>query len=165
MTNINDLSNEQILKVIAIRKKIEKLQSAAQKRVWKLQGKIDAIAGDSAAVATTGTTTKRKKRRMSRAGRAAIAAAAKARWAKYRGKGASVAKKPAAGKKRAKFSAAARAKLAASAPGALGEGEAGWQDDVVNRLATLAPPILLATFVPGCDHPAHRASHGRSTLR
>lgn len=48
---------------------------------------------------------------MSRAGRAAIAAAARARWSKYRGKGAA--------KKKRKVSAAVRAKLATIA-------KAGW---------------------------------------
>jgi hypothetical protein len=107
--NINDLSTDQIRSIIVIKKKIEKLQTAVQRRVEKLRAKIDLIAGDGGAPSPF---TKKKKRRMSRAGRAAIAAAAKRRWAKIRGKG---VKKSKPAKKRKKFSAAARAKLAASA--------------------------------------------------
>jgi len=95
--NINDLSTDQIRRIIAIKKKIEKLQS-----------KIDSIAGDGGMPSPF----TKKKRRMYRAGRAAVAAAARKRWAKIRGKG---AKKSKPAKKRKKFSAAARAKLAASA--------------------------------------------------
>jgi hypothetical protein len=110
--NINDLSTDQILQIIAIKKKIEKLHAAVEKRVEKLQGKIESIAGND----LPSPSTTKKKRRMSRAGRAAIGAAAKARWAKYRGNGAAAkaAKKPVA-KKRRKMSAAARAKFSAIA--------------------------------------------------
>jgi midasin (ATPase involved in ribosome maturation) len=110
MTKLIDLSTDQIRSIIVIKKKIEKLQTAVQRRVEKLRAKIDLIAGDGGAPSPF---TKKKKRRMSRAGRAAIAAAAKRRWAKYRGKAAKTTK-PAA-KKRKRFSAAVRAKLAASA--------------------------------------------------
>jgi hypothetical protein len=101
--NIKDLSTDQILKVIAIKKKIEKLHTAVEKRVEKLQARIDSIAG-----AGTPGSSIRKKRRMSRAGRAAIAAGARARWAKYRGNGA-------AKKSDRRSSPAVRAKLAAAA--------------------------------------------------
>jgi hypothetical protein len=117
MIKLKDLSTDQILKIIAIKKKIEKLLSAARKRIEKLQGKIDSIAGNRNGVSDSFTTTKRKKRRrhMSVAGRAAISAAVRARWAAYKGKTAKTSKKPATAKKRKKFSAAARAKLAAAA--------------------------------------------------
>ena len=107
--NIKDLSTDQILQIIVIKKKIEKLHKAVEKRVEKLQAKIDSIAGDGAMPSPS----TKKKRRMSRAGRAAIAAGARARWAKIKGKGAAKADKPA--KKKRKVSAAVKAKLSAMA--------------------------------------------------
>jgi hypothetical protein len=104
--NIKDLSTDQILQIIVIKKKIEKLNKAVEKRVEKLQAKIDSIAGDGGAPSPS-----KKKRRMSRAGRAAIAAGAKLRWANYRGKPAK-ASKPA---KKRKMSAAVKAKISAAA--------------------------------------------------
>jgi hypothetical protein len=85
MTSLKDLTNDQIQRIIVIKKKIEKLHTAVQKRVEKLESKIDAIAGDGGV--PTPSTTKPKKHRMSRAGRAAIAAAARARWAKAKANG------------------------------------------------------------------------------
>jgi hypothetical protein len=105
--NINDLSTDQILSIIAIKKKMEKLHNTTRKRVERLQAKIDSIAGNGTLSPST-----KKKRHMSRAGRAAIAAAAKARWAKYRGK-TTKASKPA--KTKRKVSAAVKAKLSAMA--------------------------------------------------
>jgi hypothetical protein len=99
--NIKDLSTDQIRSIIVIKKKIEKLHAAVERRVEKLQGKIDSIAGGG----KPGPFTERKKRRMSRAGRAAIAAAARARWATVKG----------AKKKDRRSSPAVRAKLAAAA--------------------------------------------------
>jgi hypothetical protein len=107
--NIKDLSTDQILQIIVIKKKIEKLHSTVEKRVEKLQAKIDSIAGDGE---MPNPSTKKKKRRMSRAGRAAIAAGARARWAKI--KGIVKASKPAKKKDR-RSSPATRAKLAAAA--------------------------------------------------
>ncbi len=109
--NIKDLSTDQIQNIIVIKKEIEKMQTRFQKRVEKLQAKIDSIAGDGGAPSPL---TRRKKRRMSRAGRAAIAAAARARWAKIRGKGGKKAK-PVAKKKDRRSSPAVRAKIAAAA--------------------------------------------------
>jgi hypothetical protein len=43
--NIKDLTIDHILQIIAIKKKIEKLHTNVEKRVEKLQGKIDSIAG------------------------------------------------------------------------------------------------------------------------
>ena len=114
MTILKDLTTEQIFKVIAIKLKIAKLESDVQKRVAKLQSKIDSIAG-GIGNGVASPFIKRKKRRMSKAGRAAIAAAARARWAAHRGKWATGSKEPAAGKKRRKMSLAARAKIAAAA--------------------------------------------------
>ncbi len=111
MTTLNDLTNDQIQRIIVIKKKIGKLQIKVQKRVEKLESKIDAIAGDAGV--PTPSATKPKKRRMSRAGRAAIAAAARARWANYRGKGAAKTGKPA--KKKRTVSPAVKKKLAAIA--------------------------------------------------
>jgi hypothetical protein len=82
-----------------------------KERIDELQGKMNDIFG-AVAQDGNGPVPARRKRRMSRAGRAAIAAAARARWAKYRGTGASA--KPGRKAKR-KFSAAAKAKMAAAA--------------------------------------------------
>jgi predicted RecB family endonuclease len=78
--NIKDLSTDQIRSIIVIKKKIEKLHKTVEKRVEKLQAKIDSIAGNGGMPGPS-----KKKRRMSRAGRAAIAAGARARWAKIKG--------------------------------------------------------------------------------
>jgi len=110
MTKLKDLSTDQIRSIIIIKKKIGKLQIAVERRVEKLQSKIDSIAGGGGGMPSPFT--KRKKHRMSRAGRAAIAAAARARWARYRGKG---AKAPKPARKKRKVSAAVKAKLAAIA--------------------------------------------------
>jgi hypothetical protein len=109
--NIKDLSTNQIQRIIVIKKKIEKLQIRVQRRVEKLQDKIDSIAGDGAG--RRGPGRPKGKRRMSAAGRRAIAKAARARWAKYRGKG--VKKSKLAKKKDRRSSPAVRAKLAAAA--------------------------------------------------
>jgi hypothetical protein len=102
MTNIKDLTTAQLQRAIDIKEQIEALQT-----------QLDSIEGGNGA-GMPGPSAK-KKRRMSKAGRAAIAAAAKARWAAYRGKGATASKEPVAGKKRRKMSPAARAKIAAAA--------------------------------------------------
>jgi len=59
--------------MIAIKKKIEKLQS-----------RLDSIAGGNGEVPASFALKTRKKHRMSRAGKARIAAAVRARWAKFK---------------------------------------------------------------------------------
>ena len=98
MTDLKDLTAAQLQRIIDVKQQIEGLQN-----------QLESIGGTG-----RGPGRPKGKRRMSRTGRAAIAAAARARWAAYRGKGASKAMKP-TGKKRKKFSAATRAKMAANA--------------------------------------------------
>jgi hypothetical protein len=97
MTNLKDLTTNQLHQIIAIKEQIEKLQS-----------QIDSIAGGEIPVPFAMKAP--KKRRMSAAGRARMAAAARARWARVK-----AAKGGAAPKKRRKMSAAAKAKIAAAA--------------------------------------------------
>jgi hypothetical protein len=95
MTNLTELTTSQLHRIIAIKEKIEKLQS-----------QIDSLIDSSPAEEAP------KKRRMSAAGRARIAAAARARWAKLR---ATKGKTKAARKTDRRMSRAVRAKLAAIA--------------------------------------------------
>jgi hypothetical protein len=102
MTNLKDLTTNQLQRILDIKEQIAGLQS-----------ELDSIAtdGGETPVPFFKAGRGRRKNRMSKAGRAAIAAAARARWAKYNGK---AAVKP-AGKKRRKMSAAAKAKMAEAA--------------------------------------------------
>jgi hypothetical protein len=101
MTNLGNLTTSQLLRLIAIKEKIE-----------KLQGQIDSIADGNGELPApvVGAKLPKKRRRMSAAARAKISAGASARWAKFR-----AAKGKTAPKKRRKMSAAARAKFAAIA--------------------------------------------------
>jgi hypothetical protein len=112
MTSLKDLTNDQIHRIIAIKKKIEKLHSSIEKRVEKLHAKIESIVG--VGPMPSPILVKKRLRRMSRAARAAIGAAVRARWAKIKGTAPAASDKPAA-KKRRKMSAAVKAKIAAAA--------------------------------------------------
>jgi hypothetical protein len=108
MTNLKDLSAQQLQQIIDIKQQIEDLQS-----------ELDSIAGGGGTGKRLGRPPgrpkgtgqgpgrPRKKHKMSAAGRRAIALAAKKRWAAYRGKA-----KPAKTGKKRKMSAAARKKMA-----------------------------------------------------
>ena len=85
MTNLNDLTTDQIRRIIVVKKKIEKLHATVQKRVEKLHGKMEAIVDD--VMPPPLVAIKKKKRRMSKAVRDKIAAAARARWAKVKAAG------------------------------------------------------------------------------
>jgi hypothetical protein len=91
MKEILSISSTQLKRIVALKEKIEKLQS-----------KLQAAVTDSAPAGKAAP----KRRRMSAAARKKISAAAKARWAKVKGK--------AAPKKRT-MSLAARRKIAAAA--------------------------------------------------
>jgi hypothetical protein len=97
MSDIQNLTTDQLRRVLAIKLQIE-----------QLQGQLLSIMGD-AGISTEFTFKRRKRRRMSAAGRAKIAAAQRARWAKVKGKA-----KPAKSMDRRR-SPAVRAKLAAAA--------------------------------------------------
>lgn len=99
MTSLTELTTSQLHRIIAIKEKIEALQS-----------EINSIVGNSspAPVHHAGG----KKGGISAAGRARIGAAAKARWARIHAAKGEVESAP---KKRRKFSAAVRAKIAAAA--------------------------------------------------
>jgi len=103
-TNLSHLTTGQLNRIIAIKEKIESLQS-----------RIDTITadGDRALSPTTDAAPKKRRSRMSRAGRARIAAAQRARWAKVKRNG-NVALGTARKKDR-RSSPAVRAKLAAAA--------------------------------------------------
>ncbi|MGD0413432.1 MAG: hypothetical protein ABSC18_17205 [Verrucomicrobiota bacterium] len=96
MTPFQNLSVEQLQKLIAIKEQIE-----------TLEGEIEAIAGGGGSAAP-GIPKRRGRKKMSRSEAARIAVAA--RWAKVR-----AAKAEAAPKKRRKVSAAGRARMAAAA--------------------------------------------------
>ena len=95
MTNLQDLTASQLNRIIAIKEKIESLQS-----------EIASIADDGGEAPDP--VEKVKRRRMSAAARKRIAAGAKARWAKVKGVAAKLVKK---GKRR--LSAAGRAAIIA----------------------------------------------------
>jgi hypothetical protein len=99
MTNLSTIPVKQLKRAIAIRERIDKLQS-----------KLADVLGEAgeAPVATTGG-----RRRMSAAARARISAAQKARWARQKGENNSAAASAPA--IRRKMSPAARAKIAAAA--------------------------------------------------
>jgi hypothetical protein len=93
MNQLLNLTTAKLRRIIALKQQIEKLQA-----------RLEALAGGSAApVARPG----RKKWTMSLSARRKIAAAQRARWAKAKGKAAKPAKKRT-------MSAAARAKIAAA---------------------------------------------------
>ena len=101
MTSLTELTTSQLHRIIAIKEKIEALQS-----------EIESIAGKSSPA--PGRPPAGKKGGISAAGRARIAAAAKARWARIHAAKGQKESAPAP-KKRRKFSAAVRAKIAAAA--------------------------------------------------
>jgi hypothetical protein len=101
-TDLKDLTTSQLHRIIAIKERIETLQS-----------QIDSIAADGAGIPSPLTVEAPKKRRRRRSAvvRARMAAAQKARWAKVKGK----AKSKPAKKGKRRLSAAHKAKLAAAA--------------------------------------------------
>jgi hypothetical protein len=104
ITNLSSFTSSQLSRIIAIKEKIETLQS-----------QIDSITGDGdGTLSPTNDGAPIKRRRgMSRAGRARIAAAQRARWAKVKRNGKGVLK--ITKKKDRRSSPAVRAKLAAAA--------------------------------------------------
>ncbi|HEY3863638.1 MAG TPA: hypothetical protein VGO59_17320 [Verrucomicrobiae bacterium] len=94
MTNLQDLTTNQLKRIIAIKEQIETLQN-----------ELASVTGNGGHA--TG------KRRLSAAGRAAIIAGAKARWSRARGGKAAAPKAAKKGDRRS--SPAVRAKLAAAA--------------------------------------------------
>jgi hypothetical protein len=96
MTPLQNLTVEQLHKLIAIKEQIE-----------TLQGEIEAIAGGGGAAAAPENPKHRGQKKMSYAERGRIAAAA--RWGKVK-----ATEEEAAPKKKSKFSAAHRAALAAA---------------------------------------------------
>ena len=108
MTNLQNLSVEQLRKVIAIKEEIESLTA-----------QLAALTGDEAP-AEAEAAPKRRRRKMSAAARAAIGAAQRRRWAKAKGKR-GPGRPPKEGKKekvvkaKRKVSAATKLKLAAAA--------------------------------------------------
>ena len=98
MTDLHNLTVAQLHKVVAIKERIEELQSELDAIVGGVSTSADALAASPG----------RGRRRLSPAARARIAAAQKRRWAKVkRGKPAAPAKK------KRRISAATRARLAA----------------------------------------------------
>jgi hypothetical protein len=98
MTNLDDLTASQLHCVIAIKERIEKLQS-----------ELHSIESDGG---QTLLPSKVKRRRLSAAGRSRIAAAARARWARFRGTRATAPTPASNGQRR--FSAAGPAAEAAA---------------------------------------------------
>lgn len=98
MTKLQNLTVEQLRRVISLKEQIEGLEA-------ELAGLVGDGAPRRGRPPGAG-----KGRKMSAAGRAAIRAAVKARWAKYRGETGETAPK-----KRRKMSAAGRAAIAAAA--------------------------------------------------
>ena len=105
MTNLHNLTVADLRKAVAIKEKIEALQS-----------ELNSVAGAEDGVAEAPAPRRRKRRHMSAAARARIGAAQRARWAKARKTSRASARAAApAKKKKRKVSAAARAKLSAIA--------------------------------------------------
>src|ERR1700677_1084822 len=101
MTNLHNLSVEQLRRVVAIKEKIDQLQT-----------KLDAVTDGGTPARTSKIHPVRRRRTMSRAARARIAAAQRARWAKLKRKRpASHAPSPRKKKKRV-VDEATRARLA-----------------------------------------------------
>jgi hypothetical protein len=101
MTNLQNLTVEQLRKVVAIKEKIEALEA-------KL-AKVGGGRGPGRPRGAVAAPVVRRRRRMSAAAKASIAAAQRARWAKVKGRKAA----PTANvKKKRKVNAATRARLA-----------------------------------------------------
>jgi len=98
MINLQHLSVKQLLKVVAVKERIEKLE-AKLAAIYGSEGSDFAPAG-------------RPRRKMSAAAKARIAAAQRARWAKVKGRKGSATNRF---KKKRKVSAATKARLAAVA--------------------------------------------------
>ncbi len=98
MTNLQNLTVEQLRKVVAIKEVIERLEA-----------QLASIAGGNAPAAAP---SKRRRRKMSAPAKARIAAAQRARWARVKGRKSAVKRKV---KKKRKVNAATRARLAAIA--------------------------------------------------
>lgn len=97
MSDVNDLTVDQLRKILSIKEQIEDLH----RELESLTAGVEIRSSMSADLS--------RKRRMSAAGRARIAAGARARWAKLGGESASPVKK------KRKVSRAARSKLAEAA--------------------------------------------------
>ena len=105
MTNLYNLTVAELRKVLAIKEKIEALQSEA-----------DSVLGAEGGAPEAAAPGRRKRRHMSASARARIGAAQRARWARARkGTRASAGDAAPAKKKKRKVSPAARAKLSAAA--------------------------------------------------
>jgi hypothetical protein len=102
MTELNNLTVEQLRQAVSIKERIESLQA-----------ELIAIIADGTYGPAKAEVPQSPRRRMRAAGRARIAAAARTRWAKV--KGHSGRNKQAAAPKRRTMSPAARAKIAAAA--------------------------------------------------
>jgi hypothetical protein len=110
MTNLQNLTVEQLRKVVAIKEEIERLEAQLAKVSGaKTPGRRGRPPG-SAAVPVV-----RRRRKMSAAAKARIAAAQRARWAKVKGRKGSKAAPAKKVKKKRKVNAATRARLAAIA--------------------------------------------------
>jgi hypothetical protein len=106
MTNLHNLTVADLRKAVAIKERIEELQS-----------ELNAVGGEAGAAAGTPARRGRpKKRHMSPAARARIGAAQRKRWAKLkRGRKATAKAAAPVEKKKRRVSRAARAKLSAAA--------------------------------------------------
>jgi hypothetical protein len=104
MTNLQNLTVEQLRRVVAIKVKIERLEA-------KL-AKVGGGRGPGRPRADAAAPVVRRRRKMSAAAKARIAAAQRARWAKVKGREAAPATVV---KKKRKVDAATKAKLAAIA--------------------------------------------------
>ena len=100
MTNLINVSVQQLKRAVAVREEIEKLES-----------ELAAILGGSAPVTSSNGSPKKGRKVMSASARAKISAAQKARWAKQKKGSPAVAAK----KGKRTMSASARAKIAAAA--------------------------------------------------
>jgi hypothetical protein len=106
MTDLKNLTVQQLQKAVAIKEQIERLQTEL--------GAILGNGGTPFEKSDKAETAPKTGRKMSAAGRARIAAAARARWARFHSqKGDQTEATP--GKRRRKMSAAAKAKIAAAA--------------------------------------------------
>lgn len=103
MTNLSNVSVEQLKRAVAVREQIEELQR-----------ELASILGEQYVGEAVSTNGRGGRRKMSPAARAKIAAAQRARWAKQK-KGQTGQTGAAPAKGRRKMSPAARAKIAAAA--------------------------------------------------
>jgi hypothetical protein len=106
MTNLQNLTVEQLRKVVAIKEEIERLE-AQLANVGERRGP-----GRPPGVASVAAPVVRRRRKMSAAAKARIGAAQRARWAKVKTGNAAPVEKV---KKKRKVNAATRARLAAIA--------------------------------------------------